>query len=71
MTTNGKQTMLKLDLPPEPTHDDRIKAIMDLVVDRFGGDLSAYFEFIRPKEQSADQETANLTIIAERVAKCM
>lgn len=71
MNANGKQAILKLDIPPELTHEDRMKALMDLVLDNYDGDLSAYFEFIRPREQTEDPELDRMALVAGRAAKCL
>jgi hypothetical protein len=65
----GVQTTLKLDVPERASEDARLKAIIDLVVERFGGDLMAYYNAIRPKPSELNEEEERISLLANRLAK--
>lgn len=57
-TISEKQISSRIDndFALELSCDERMKRIMDLVIDRFGGNIWAYFESIRPKQGPADTD---------------
>jgi hypothetical protein len=67
MSTNT-QTILALKLPDKPSYDDRIKEIVDIVVDKFDGDFMAFYESIRPKKPATNIEDERLAILADLMA---
>jgi len=65
----GIQTNLKLEVLERPADDERLKAVIDLVVDRFGGDLMAYYNTIRPKRPDLTPEEERVSLLANLIAK--
>lgn len=65
----GIQTTFKLEVPERAADDERLKAVIDLVVDRFGGDLMAYYNAIRPKPRALNVDEERISLFASRLAK--
>jgi hypothetical protein len=63
------QTNLELKVPERLSEDARLKAIMDVLMDRFGGNLTAYHRAIRPKRPELSEEEERMSLLATRLAK--
>ncbi len=63
------QTNLELKVPERPSEDARMKAIIDVVVEQFGGDLMAYYNAIRPRRPELTEEEERMSLLANRLAK--
>ena len=63
------QTNLELKVPERPSEDARMKAIIDVLVDRFGGDLMAYYRTIRPRRPEFSEEEEQMSLLATQLAK--
>jgi len=46
-----------------------MKAIIDVLVDRFGGDLMAYYRTIRPRRPEFSEEEEQMSLLATQLAK--
>lgn len=66
---NGVQMNLKLEVPERSPEDERLKAVMDIVVERFDGNLMAYYEAIRPKAGQLTEEAERMSLLANQLAK--
>ena len=63
------QTNLELKVPQRPSEDARLKAIIDVAVEQFGGDLMAYYDAIRPKRPELTEEEERMSLLANQLAK--
>jgi hypothetical protein len=60
---------LKLEVPERSPEDERLKAVMDIVVERFDRNLMAYYEAIRPKRRELTEEEERMSLLANQLAK--
>jgi len=65
----GIQTSLKLKVPERHAEDEKLKAVIDLVVDRFGSNLMAYYNTIRPKPRDLTEDEERVSLLASQLAK--
>ncbi len=63
------QTTLDLKVPEHPPEDAKLKAIIDVAVEQFGGDLMEYYKAIRPKRSEPTEEEERLSLQANQLAK--
>ena len=68
-TVNGVQMNLKLEVPELSPEDERLKTVMDIVVERFGGNLMAYYDAIRPKTRELTEGEERMSLLANQLAK--
>ncbi|HXP61125.1 MAG TPA: hypothetical protein VN829_11575 [Dongiaceae bacterium] len=65
----GIQTRLNLEVPGRRPEDERLKAMIDLVVDRFDRDLMAYYDAIRPRLKALPDREGHISLAAAQLAK--
>lgn len=63
------QTNLKLKAAERPSDDARLKAVIDVIVEQFGGDLMAYYNAIRPKHAELTEDEERMSLLADQLAK--
>jgi hypothetical protein len=60
---------LKLEVPERAPEDERLKAVMDIVVERFDRKLMAYYDAIRPKTRELTEDEERTSLLASQLAK--
>lgn len=63
------QTNLDLQVPERASEDVQLKAIIDVAVEQFGGNLMAYYNAIRPKRPKLTEEEERMSLLANCLAK--
>jgi hypothetical protein len=60
---------LKREVAERAPEDERLKAVMDIVVEQFDRNLMAYYDAIRPKTRDLTEDEERMSRLATQLAK--